>query len=78
MITTCPGRFAASVPGFATFIWRAGLSPAELNAAWARVPTPGEERILWMSLPPLGDKVKARMGQLLGEWNEKKQMGIGG
>ncbi|MFH1928277.1 MAG: hypothetical protein ABIK79_08940 [Chloroflexota bacterium] len=55
-----------------SFIWRSDLTPSELNAAWTRVPTPGEERILWMSLPPLGDKVKARMGRLLGEWNKKK------
>ena len=55
-----------------SFIWRSDLSPSELNAAWTRVPTPGEERILWMSLPPLGDKAKARMGRMLGEWNKGK------
>jgi len=55
-----------------SFIWRSDLTPLELNVAWTRVPTPGEERILWMSLPPLGDKAKARMGRMLGEWNKKK------
>ncbi|MCC7352292.1 MAG: hypothetical protein IT330_00940 [Anaerolineae bacterium] len=56
-----------------SFLWRSDLTPAELDAAWTRVPAPGEERILWMSLPPLGDKVKRRMGRLLGEWNLKKR-----
>lgn len=56
-----------------SFLWRSDLTPAELDAAWARVPARGEEQILWMSLPPLGDKVKRRMGRLLGEWNRQKR-----
>ena len=56
-----------------SFIWRSDLTPAELDAAWTRVPATGEERILWMSLPPLGDKVKGLMGRLLGEWQRRKR-----
>lgn len=55
-----------------SFIWRSDFTPSELNAAWTRVPTPEEDLILWMSLPLLGDKAKARMGRMLGEWNKKK------
>jgi hypothetical protein len=55
-----------------SFIWRSPLSPAELNAAWTTYPQPGEDEVLWMSLPPLGDKVKMRMGRLIGEWQRKK------
>ena len=49
-----------------SFIWRSDLSPAKLDAAWTRVPARGEEQILWMSVPPVGHKVKARMGRELG------------
>jgi hypothetical protein len=56
-----------------SFIWRSDLSPEELDVAWTRVPTPGEERILWMSLPPLGDKLKRKMGRMVGEWQLKKR-----
>lgn len=56
-----------------SFLWRSDLTPAELDAAWTRVPAPGEEQVLWMSLPPLGDKIKRRMGRLLGEWSLKKR-----
>ncbi len=54
-----------------SFLWRSDLTPSELDAAWTRVPAAGEERILWMSIPPLGDKVKRHLGRLLGEWNLK-------
>ncbi len=56
-----------------SFIWRSGISPAEVDVAWTRVPAPDEERVLWMSLPPLGDKVKPKMGRMLSEWNLKKR-----
>ena len=55
-----------------SFIWRSPLSDAELNAAWTTYPQPGEDQVLWMSLPPLGDKVKMRMGRLIGEWQRTK------
>jgi hypothetical protein len=56
-----------------SFIWRSDLSPEELDIAWTRIPTAGEERVLWMSLPPLGDKVKRKMGRPVSEWQLKKR-----
>jgi hypothetical protein len=56
-----------------SFIWRSPISPSKLTAAWNQIPAPGEEAILWMSLPPLGDKAKRRGGYLLGGWQTSKR-----
>jgi hypothetical protein len=56
-----------------SFIWRSPLTASELDAAWTRAPMADRERILWMSLPPLGDKVKELMGRAIGAWQRSKR-----
>jgi hypothetical protein len=56
-----------------SFIWRSALSPEELDVAWTRVPAENDDLIPWMSLPPIGDKVKRKMGRQVGEWQLKKR-----
>lgn len=55
-----------------SFIWRSPVTPEELDVAWTRVPVPENDQVLWMSLPPLGDKLKRKLGREVGEWNQKK------
>jgi hypothetical protein len=45
-----------------SFLWRSDQSAEELDALWNRVPVPGQEQIVWASLPPLGGSLKALLG----------------